>query len=81
MHVASDGTKKWLNREFLRFAFVYAFDQMKVRKLIGIVPSNNEQALKFDLNLGFSEEARIKDAHPQGDLILLSMTRQACRWI
>jgi RimJ/RimL family protein N-acetyltransferase len=81
MHVASDGSKKWLNREYLRFCFQYAFDQAKVKKVIGIVPSSNEDALRFDLHLGFSEEARIKNAHPQGDLILLTMTRQQCRWI
>lgn len=81
LHVASDGTRAWLNREFLRFAFLYPFDQMKVKKIIGIVPSNNVEALRFDRKLGFVEEARIKDAHPQGDLILFTMTRQQCRWL
>jgi RimJ/RimL family protein N-acetyltransferase len=81
MHVASDGSKRWLNREFLRFCFQYAFDQAKVKKVIGLVPSSNTQALRFDLHLGFSEEARIKDAHPEGDLLILTMTRPQCRWI
>jgi RimJ/RimL family protein N-acetyltransferase len=81
MHVASDGSKRWLTREFRRFCFRYAFEQLKVKKVIGIVPSTNEDALKFDANLGFIEEHRITDAHPEGDLVLLSMTKQQCRWL
>lgn len=81
IHVASDGSKRWMTREFRRFCFDYAFNQAKVKKIIGIVPSNNVEALRFDRKLGFVEEARIADAHPQGDLILLTMTRQQCPWL
>lgn len=81
MHVASDGTRRWLNREYLRFCFSYAFDTMKVHKVLGIVPSTNANALTFDAHLGFTEEARVKGACPGGDLIILTMTRDACRWL
>jgi RimJ/RimL family protein N-acetyltransferase len=81
MHVASDGSRQWLNKGFLQFCFEYAFDRLKVKKVIGMVPSDNVPALQFDARLGFSEEARIKDACPGGDLILLTMTRPQCRWI
>lgn len=78
MHVASEG-KHWLNREYLWFAFHYPFEQLKVRKVIGVVPSVNEAALRFDRHLGFTDEGCIKDAHPQGDLVLLTMTKDQCR--
>jgi RimJ/RimL family protein N-acetyltransferase len=81
IHVASDGTKRWLNREFLWFTFHYAFNQLKVKKLVGPVPASNAAALKFDLNLGFVEEARITDACEGGDLIFLTMTREQCRFL
>lgn len=81
MHVASDGSKRWLNRPFLRFCFDYAFMRLKVKKVIGMVPSNNQAALEFDKHLGFVEEARLKDAHPGGDLIFVTMTRAQCRWL
>ena len=58
MHVAAEG-KQWLNREYLWFCFYYPFEQVKVKKVIGIVPSTNAQALRFDKHLGFREEARI----------------------
>lgn len=81
MHVASDGTRHWLNREFLRMVFDYPFRQLGVNKVIGIVDSANADALKFDLHLGFVTEAVIKDAGKHGDLHILSMTRQQCRFL
>lgn len=78
MHVAAEG-KHWLNREYLWFCFFYPFEQLKVRKVIGVVPSVNKKALKFDKHLGFVEEGRLKDAHPEGDLVLLTMTKDQCR--
>lgn len=80
MHVAAEG-KQWLNRDYLWFCFWYPFEQLKVNKVIGPVPSTNEAALRFDKHLGFIEEARIKDGAPGGDLILLTMTRQQCRYL
>lgn len=81
MHVASDGSRKWLNREFLRVAFEYPFEQLKLNKVIGIVDSTNTDALRFDHHLGFVTEAIIKDAGRHGDLHILSMTRQQCRFL
>jgi hypothetical protein len=80
MHVAAEG-KHWLNREFLWYAFHYPFEQLKVRAVIGVVPSNNAKALRFDLHLGFKEEARLRDTHPDGDLIILVMRRADCRFL
>jgi RimJ/RimL family protein N-acetyltransferase len=81
MHVASNGSRRWLTRGFLRVVFLYAFEQLGVRKVIALVPSDNEAALKFDRHVGFVDEAKIADAHPGGDILILSMTRQQCRWI
>lgn len=81
IHVASDGTRRWLNREYLWFTFHYAFNQLGVRKLIGKVTADNASALRFDRHLGFVEEARIRDACEGGDLIILTMTREQCRFL
>lgn len=80
MHVAGEG-RKWLNREFIRACFSYVFEQLGVHKVIGMVPSTNTDALRFDYKLGFIKEATIEDAVPDGDLILLTMTRDQCRWL
>lgn len=78
MHVAGEG-KRWLTREYLRFCFAYPFEQLKVRKVLGLVPSTNADAIKFDEHLGFVREAVISEAVPGGDLIVYSMTREQCR--
>lgn len=80
MHVAAEG-KRWMTRDYLRFCFWYPFEQLKVKKIIGLVDSSNEQALRFDRNLGFQDEGLIKDAAPHGDLHILTMTKAQCRFI
>ena len=80
MHVAA-ARKNWLSREFLRFCFWYPFEQLKVNKVVGLVDSSNGAALRFDLHLGFQQEAVIKDAGRTGDIIVLTMTRDQCRFI
>ena len=79
VHLAGEGN--WLNREYMRVCFDYAFNQCKINKLIGIVGSGNKQALKFDRHIGFVDEYVIKDAHPDGDLVILSMTKAQCRYL
>lgn len=81
MHVASDGTAEWLNREYLRTCFDYPFRQLGCQRVTGIVPSTNDKALSFDEHLGFEVETKLEGAHPEGDLIILRMKRENCRWI
>lgn len=81
VHVASDGSRRWVTREWLHVIFMYAFDQLKVKRITGMVPEANTAALNFDKSVGFVEEARMKDADPGGDVIILKMTRDMCRWI
>lgn len=80
MHVAATG-RDWLNREFLRICFDYPFNQLKVKKIIGLVDESNHQARKFDEHLGFRLEAVIEDACKGGQLLIYTMTRQECRFI
>lgn len=78
MHVAAEQS---VTRQFTRVCFDYPFNQLGVNKVIGLVDSTNHKALRFDTHLGFVQEACIKDAGKHGDLLILTMTRQQCRWI
>ena len=80
MHVAAIG-HQWLVRKYLRTCFDYPFNQLKVLKVVGLVDSTNTDALRFDFHLGFKEEAVIKDAGKHGDLHVLTMTRDQCRFL
>lgn len=81
IHVAAAPGTRWCIPAFLWTVFDYPFNQLQVRKVFGVVPSHNEAALRLDLHLGFVHEATLKDAHPAGDLLMLSMTRSQCRWL
>jgi RimJ/RimL family protein N-acetyltransferase len=80
IHVASF-LPRWVNRSILWVTFDYPFNQLGVKKVFGQVPADNEKALKFDLNLGFKVEGQIKDVYPSGDMLLLSMYRDECRFL
>lgn len=81
IHVASSSPEAWRNREFLWFNFHYAFNQLGCKRVTGMVPSSNLPARRFDEWLGFVPEATLKDAHPDGDLLVYVMTREQCRWL
>lgn len=81
MHVASDGSKRWMTKQLLWMVFDYAFNQAKVKRITGLVASNNIAARKFDEHIGFVHETTLVGAHPEGDLIVYRMFKSDCRWL
>ncbi len=79
-HIAGEG-RAWMNRQFLSIIFDYPFNQLKVKQIIGYVVSSNHSARNLDEKLGFKREANLRDAHPDGDLIIYVMRRKDCRWL
>lgn len=70
-----------VSMNFLWYAFHYPFNELKVHKLLGFVDSANQKALSLYARLGFVEEYRIPGAALGGDLVVISMTRQQCRFL
>ena len=66
---------------YLAAVFDYPYNVAKIDKIIGPVSSNHTRALALVKKLGFVEEARIKDAAPDGDIVFLTQTRDACRYL
>lgn len=81
MHIASDGTGRWLTRELLVAAFAYPFIQCGLRRITALVPARNTRALKFDEHIGFRREGYHPKAAKDGDLVSLGLLREHCRWI
>ena len=82
MHIASDGTRAWMNKALLLAAFAYPFSQLGLLRVTGLVPAHNQAALAFDEHLGFVREGFHPKAGPGGsDLISLGMLRDTCRFI
>lgn len=81
MHVASDGTRAWMNKELLVRSFAYPFIQLGFNRVTGLVPAKNLDALEFDQHLGFVIEGRHPKALRDDDLISLGLLRENCRFI
>ena len=74
--------KKYTPRKLLWATFDYPFRQLGLESLIGIVNSNNEQAMKYDQNLGFKEVHRFAGLHDDGgDIVVFEMKKADCRFI
>lgn len=80
-HVASDGSRKWLTKEYLWTIFDYPFNQLKVNRVTLCIGEGNTSSFGFAIHLGFKIEAQLTGAHPTGDLLVLRMFREECRWI
>jgi hypothetical protein len=79
MHVA--GEPGWLTRGLIKATFDYAFNVCKVNVVLGLIPSGNVQAIRFNSMLGFSVRDTIEGAHPDGSLVLMAMYRRECRYL
>ncbi len=73
----------WVIRHgFLREIADYVFNDCGRGIIIGPVPGDNTEALKFDKHIGFTEVGRIKDGFDHGvDYVILEMRREDCRWL
>ncbi len=79
MHVA--GEPGWLTRDLIWACFDYPFNRCGVNVILGVVPSGNKDALRFNKHLGFKLRLEIEGAHPDGSLIVMTMTRGECRYL
>lgn len=59
----------------------YAFLQCGLKRLTGMVPSNEPKILAFDKHLGFVEEFVMKDGAPGADMHILVLWPDNCRWL
>ena len=75
----------WVNKAMVYLAFDYPFNQLKVKKLIGMVPERNVKSRNNTLHLGFKIEYLMEDVlgFPDGvnGMYLMSMLRKDCRWL
>ena len=73
--------KAWVTRDLLKATFDYPFNTLACNILIGQVSSKNHEAKRFNEHLGFKTVAVIKDAHADGDLIIMTMRKDQCRYL
>lgn len=79
-HIAVDKPSKAMYQLFTAVSD-YSFRQLGLKRLTGLVPSNEPHIVKFDIKLGFEIEAVLKDAAVDADLVVLVMWADKCRWL
>jgi hypothetical protein len=81
MHIAAVDEVNWMSRDLLWAAFDYPFNVLGVKVILGQICGSNEDALKLNRHLGFKVVAEISDAHMDGDLVIMAMRKEDCRWL
>ena len=71
-----------LRHQFLDCCFDFMFNHQKVARIYGLVPSNNQKAVKFNKHLGFTVKATLEEAFEVGvDYLLMELKRENCSFI
>jgi RimJ/RimL family protein N-acetyltransferase len=82
MHVASDGSRRWMTPAYLCACFRYPFESLKVRRITGLVRVDNVAAQKFDEHLGFVREGLMRQAASDGtDMIVYGLLKKDCKYL
>ena len=77
-HIAIEGR---MTKTYLKAIFNYPFNVCNCKKIIVPVVSNHAKSIKLVHKMGFTEEARLKDASLDGDIIFLTLARENCRFL
>lgn len=81
VHLASDGSKRWLNRHFLHEGFKYPFVTLGCQRITAWVEACNYDSHRFCRNIGWTVEAVLEKAGRDGrDVLIYRMFRQECRY-
>mgnify|MGYP005865288301 CR=1 FL=1 len=77
------GDKFVIRHGFLHEVANYVFNTCGKELMVGVVPADNDKALKMDKHIGFRETHRIKNGYKIGvDFVLLEATREdLSRWL
>lgn len=75
------GKGNYMSKDFLWAMFDYPFNKLGLKVIIATISGKNDKSLKLSRHLGFTEVANIADAHEDGDLVIMVMRRENCKWL
>ena len=71
-----------LRHKFLNCVFNFMLVEMGVARIYGLVPGNNEKAVKINKHMGFTIKSRLEEAYAVGcDYLLMELKREHCTYI
>lgn len=81
VHMAGEGPG-WATPDLLWMLFDYSFNQLGVKKLLGLVRSDNYAALAINLRGGWRVETLVRDMYGEGvHAFVIYMKPEGCRWL
>jgi RimJ/RimL family protein N-acetyltransferase len=79
-HAVSDGSRRWVTREFMFRAMAYPFLQCRYRKMHCFVASTNYDSLRFTVKFGWTLEGVSREGGPDGeDMLMFGLLARDCR--
>lgn len=76
VHLAIEGRP---SAEWLYAIADYPFRYQQAYKLIAPIASTNTRMLRLAEKIGFRTEAELRNAHPLGDIVLMTLVEPDCR--
>lgn len=70
-----------VTRDWLFAIFDYPFNQLKVKRVTGIVSSANTRAIRGIQHLGLEYEVTLRDYFRDGDGLVYVMRKENCHWL
>lgn len=82
LHVVSDGSRRWMSRQFILETLAYPFGQLGFRRITALVSVLNEDSIRFCNHFGWKLEGMLRHAGPQGEnMFLFGLLKSECKWI
>lgn len=71
-----------LKHDFLGCCYDFMFNVKNVKYIYGLVPADNEKAVKLNTHMGFTEKARLEEAFETGvDYLLMELKKENCEFL
>jgi len=67
---------------FIEAAYDLVFNEIGVEYVYGMVPGDNERAVKLNEHMGFTEKIRLENGWAEGcDYIVMELKKENCRYL
>jgi hypothetical protein len=74
--------KRALRHRFLDLCFEFIFVEMGRNIIYGLVPGDNDKALRLNAHMGFTEKCRFENAFKDGvDYVIMELKKEHCKYL
>lgn len=75
------GEGAWAGKDFVTSVMRFCFDQLRVKKVLAFIDSENIRSIRLAEGIGMQKEHVILSAGKVKDLVIYSMTREQCNYV